>query len=105
MSWVNTAKVGDKVTPLIEQGCWNAMRGEAVPVFGVVYTIRKIMQEPDGIYLWLVEIVNAPKHYPDGFMEVAFYALDFRPVETRPTDICVFTSMLKPADVRVVEVA
>ena len=69
--------------------------GEQRPVKGRIYTIRNFCEDDtDGTGLRLEEIVNEPRHYTDGYAEIAFYVWRFRPVRT--TDISIFTAMLTP---------
>lgn len=90
--------VGQKVVCVRDE--WITLAGESTPKAGVIYTIRNIEAADageDGVYLQLVEIVNAPRPYIDGHKESAFWSLGFRPVVERKTDISVFTEMLKTA--------
>jgi hypothetical protein len=96
--WAKTAQVGDKVTQLEHDEDWFPMLGEQVPEFGVVYTIRSIYADYDGVYLRFDEITNCPMSYADGFEELAFDAFGFRPVQPRKTDISIFTDMLKTVE-------
>ena len=65
------------------------------PVNGCVYTIRDFEYSDGGANgMRLDEIVNEPRAYVDGFVEVAFFLHRFRPVRT--TDISIFTAMLAP---------
>lgn len=76
---------------------WYTLNGEQVPVAGKVYTIREIGSTNGGIYIRLMEIVNAPRQYANGFAECAFDLDGFRPVDERKTDISEFEKLLKPA--------
>lgn len=54
-------------------------RPEKMPVVGEIYTVRDVV---DNDAIRLEEIVNKRKHYLlDGFMEVCFMAIGFRPVD------------------------
>lgn len=70
---------------------------EVAPKEGHVYTIRTISAYAgDGVYVRLAEIVNPVLPYSDGDNECDFIADNFRPVETRTTDISIFQAMLTP---------
>jgi hypothetical protein len=74
---------------------------EIRPVKVKDYTIRDIGIGSTGLATIRVEeIINAPMVYSDGYAEVSFYAFRFRPVQTRKTDISIFTSMLNGAKER-----
>lgn len=88
-------KVGDKVV-CIKTGVWsNSMVGEKHPQYGETYTIRDIAPGPDTgrPCIRLVEIVN-PRRRHGGTIETTYWAERFRPVQTRKTDIAIFTAML-----------
>ena len=72
---------------------------EKGPLEDTIYTIRTIEpsfdEDPDPA-IRLVEIVNPPFPYAEGYHEVQFIARHFRPVQPRKTDISIFTSMLSP---------
>jgi hypothetical protein len=77
--------------------------GEQKPKVGKVYTIRALMAFGGGVYLHLDEVHNSPRHYlfPDGVcrhVETPWHASYFRPVQTRKTDISIFTAMLHGTD-------
>lgn len=73
-------------------------RGEVYPVESQVYTIRALSLTDDGqVKIRLVEIVNAPMAYRQGFHECWFRARRFRPVQARKTDISIFTALLNPS--------
>lgn len=92
--------VGMKVVCVSEpfDGGW----GHVLPVVGSVYTLRQIGPGiSDRVMVKLVEIVNPVAKYPSRKYgplhgEVCFGADLFRPVETRATDISIFTAMLSP---------
>lgn len=71
--------------------------GESIPIRGSIYTIRSITHGGAGVQL--NEIVNLPRMYCDGFVEISFLRRRFRPV--RKTNIDCFLSLLNktPADV------
>lgn len=71
---------------------------EAIPEFGSVYTVREFGAD-GGIRL--VEIVNPPLAYIEGFFECTFAVESFRPVVERKTDISVFTALLTPSKSKV----
>jgi hypothetical protein len=85
---------------------------DTMPKLGSIYTIREVIDcRPYGYAehaLYLVEIVNVPRHRyasPSGPMmhELAFRVSRFRPVRT--TNIDVFLKMLEPATLPVSESA
>jgi hypothetical protein len=96
MSWWQTAKVGDKVVCVIETSWWKTPDDEILPQENVEYTIRTIEVSGADVFLRLVEIVNAPQMYMQGFSECRFIADAFRPITPRQTDISMFTAMLNP---------
>ena len=109
MSWIQTAKVGDKVQCVDDAIAFGYPKKEARPTAGVVYTIREIIvdypakaEEKFAPFIRLVEIVNPLLEYREAWIEAAFSFRRFRPV--RPTDISVFTDMLKTAPAPVEEV-
>lgn len=87
---------------------WNDTRSpevvekEAIPTNGCVYSIREIgylhPYRTTTLCVRLNEIENPFKlySYPNGTVrtERCFGARRFRPVQTRPTDISIFTAML-----------
>jgi len=83
MSWVERAKVGDKVVFLgVQEGLWaHRPYSEINPIAGSVYTIREMESDDFGrIGLRLVEIVNRINPYVNGTKELAFHSRHFRPV-------------------------
>ena len=84
--------VGMKVV-CVKRGEWSGgSLAECVPAYGEVYTVRTMEDTPEGLFLRLHELSN-----PECFgTEPQFWAVRFRPVETRKTDISIFTSMLSP---------
>ena len=68
------------------------------PVAGHVYTIREVVGGEEPAVL-LQEIRNQPLHYVNGIAEASFFCRRFRPVQTRKTDISIFTAMLSPQKV------
>lgn len=73
-------KVGDKVVCVKKV---NAYNGEICPVVGEHYTVRDMYYNK--IYsrwaIRVVEIINTPRHYNDGYNEADFPANKFRPVD------------------------
>jgi hypothetical protein len=86
-------RVGQKVT-LANDLPWLVNKGECVPVFGTIYTIREFWEAGGRTGLRFDEIHNEPRTYAEGFFEVAFNIVRFRPVVSRPTDISIFTRIL-----------
>jgi hypothetical protein len=72
-------------------------RDEIWPEVGCVYTVRAKRYYPDYVAILLVEIVNAPRQYAEGFQEADVDAGCFRPVIERKTDIEVFRRLLVPS--------
>jgi hypothetical protein len=90
-----TFRVGQKVVCNRNTKWEGGFQDEIDPIYGHIYTIRGIVHYPFGpAGLLLVEIVNAPRSYEEGFYECDFQAPNFRPVVERKTDISVFTAML-----------
>lgn len=106
MSWIKTAKVGDKVQCLY--GAWKIEEMErgliSVPQANSIYTIRTIDPGEDGgIYLRFMEIINPELNYLECLSEVRFTAEKFRPLQTRPTSIAVFERLLNTAPAQLEE--
>lgn len=79
-------RVGQKVT-LIDNDAWDTDDGEAFPEYGKVYTVRGFDEpEPEGDYIFLVEIVNEPLEYVEAHGEASFFAGAFRPVVEQSTE-------------------
>lgn len=70
--------------------------GNEYPEMGPVYTIRAINLVAGNVGIHLNEIVNPSFEYLNGWAELSFAAENFRPVQTRKTDISIFTAMLSP---------
>jgi hypothetical protein len=70
-------------------------------------TVRRMLPAGEGLpeAVWLLEIVNAPKHFFEGYHEPAFCARRFRPITERKTDISVFKKLLEPKGSRQRETA
>jgi hypothetical protein len=101
MSYLNW-KVGDKVVCL-KNGKWSGLQpDESFPVYGGIYTIRNIEPHKDEVYIRLEEVVN-PGDYED-CEECQFWAKHFRPVQTRKTDISIFTALLTPSEDDIIEI-
>ena len=94
MSWIQTAKVGDRVVCLRDDYITHDGRlckdVYNVPAIGRVYTIRTIEVYVYGVYLRFVEVNNDLV----GGYEPDFHWAGFRPVQPRVTDISVFTRLL-----------
>lgn len=65
---------------------------ETIPTKGMIYTIRGFLETPSGVGVYLEEIINKPKMYAQGMLEVAFRQERFRPIQK--TSIEVFTAIL-----------
>ena len=83
MSWIERAKVGDKVvfTGFKGRGLLPRLYIEADPVVGEIYTIRHIRAHGDEVGLLLQEIVNEPHDYAEGFGEVVYCHTCFKPAK------------------------
>jgi hypothetical protein len=104
MSWIQPAKVGDKVACVLDvELIEDSAESEILPQKGEIYTIRDIEPGEDGIFLRFVEIVNVPGYYLDGFGECSFHEEGFRPVEPRKTDISFAHDILRKATKPVTE--
>lgn len=97
--------VGMKVVCVIDgpdvraSGCRWA-DGEAV-VEGQVYTLTRIFTDSDGnAIVWLREVERSPISKAFIGDEAGYGAWRFRPVQTRKTDISIFTAMLDGAKER-----
>jgi hypothetical protein len=70
------------------RGC----RFSTVPKLGVKYTIRDLRAE---FGVQVVEIVNTPRLYREGFMEAWYNPRRFRPIEEKSHDISIFRAIAK----------
>lgn len=98
--------VGQKVVCIVDATAWRHGRGEIKPQKGSIYTVRTIMPSfrfRGEATIMLVEIVNKPREYAEGFVECSFRAIRFRPVVERKTDISIFQKLLDPANHRQLE--
>lgn len=69
-----------------------------MPKRGSVYTIRQMNMWPDGLTILLEELDNSHLIARGfGTIEPGFNAAKFRPVQTRKTDISIFTALLNPS--------
>jgi len=93
--------VGQKVALARKPNRVMATFGEAIPVFGPVYTIRDIFVCAGQELLRFVEIVNEPRVYLEGYQECGFNAKYFRPITERKTSIEIFKAMLNPSKTEV----
>lgn len=97
--------VGQKVV-CVYSGTWQVHGHETTPKHGCVYTIRAIDPSTSkGPGLLFYEIKNRPDQYvgPNGWrlIEKRWWAMRFRPIQERKTDISIFKAMLTPKKVRV----
>jgi hypothetical protein len=109
MSYIDW-KVGDKVVctydydvaSLRARGTYCARC--SFPVRDGIYTLRRIGRIEGHVAILLAEIVNPIGDIRLGFNgESGFYAEHFRPVQTRKSDISIFTAMLRPIDAKLKE--
>jgi hypothetical protein len=82
--------VGDFVI-CIKDLKWYANKGETVPELGKVYTIRAF-EADTMVCIFLVEIINEPRTYRQGFGECRFVATAFRKLQRKRIEV--FTDML-----------
>lgn len=81
---------GQKVVCLTN--IWNRKNGEWVPVKHGIYTVRDVtFYGIEG--LRLMEIVNEPRQYAQGFAEATFVSACFRPIEKKSDPIGIFKQM------------
>lgn len=75
---------------------WEKGWGIVKPHRNEVYTIREMRISPAGrLHLRLVEVINPSIEFTDAPRQEPWWdAAAFRPVQTRKTDISVFTAML-----------
>jgi hypothetical protein len=105
MSWFLTAKAGDKIVCIEDRDRGKAWpkcsaAGCQFPEKGRIYSIRQIAYSDfKGHWcLRLVEIVNPDVTFPPFRPgEPTFHVRRFRPLVSRPTDISIFTDLLKHA--------
>lgn len=107
MSWIQFAKIGDKVTRLpddeVPEDDDDDYEDVVYPEYGVVYTIRDIVILADGgVGIRFFEIVNPIHEYEDSDgsvveEETTFDATCFRPVSDRTTDISWAHDILRKA--------
>lgn len=90
--------VGMKVV-CVDGSAHSYIRDAISPRKGGVYTIRNLEANPrtGRLNVQLCEIVNPEVEARDGCGEPYFGASRFRPVQTRKTDISIFTAMLQGA--------
>lgn len=81
---------------------WPSVGGLDGLTVGAVYTIRKIGEYRGLLGIWLCEIARNPWA---GKEEPPFSVRRFRPIQTRQTDISIFTQMLNPSKINVGEPA
>lgn len=59
--------------------------GEIMPTKGIIYTVRDVTKYAR-VGIRLVELVNEPRRYAEGVLEVSFGLNRFRPVNTQIID-------------------
>jgi hypothetical protein len=78
-------RVGQKVVCISDYSRWEPRAplevGTITPVKGEIYTVRGVCESPSGVGLWLEEIVNKPRRYRNGYLEIAFNIKSFRPID------------------------
>jgi hypothetical protein len=102
MSWIFSAKVGDKVVCTRGAAVGRPETGFWCPQTGEVYTIRQMWMYGDNPILLLMEYVH-PESW-DGVNEMGWDATRFRPVTPRNTDISFAYEILRKATKPVEEV-
>ena len=70
-------KVGQKICCVKE--FTSMQKGEIVPQKNIVYTVREVSREGS---VRLVEIINEPRQYNEGFAECLFCSSNFAPIIT-----------------------
>lgn len=78
---------GALVRCVVDASLWFTTNGEAVPVKGVVYTVRTVETTSEGPFIRLSEIVNPVDQYSDGHTEAQFDACGFVPVGDTALDV------------------
>lgn len=86
-------RVGQKVV-CVQEGPIFPEPGERGVRKGEVYTVRGLIQAPEGPGMYVEEIRNPVMYCTMGTCERAFPIGWFRPTVERKTDISVFTRML-----------
>ena len=90
--------VGQKVVCIDDDGL-HLRPDEDGPCKGQVYTIRGFNEQVGG--LLLIEVINFPQLYREGYGELSFRPSRFRPVVERKTDISLFKAILDKPTVRI----
>lgn len=106
MTWVQQAKVGDKILCIgsfMDAEGYPAIWDRKVPTCGHVYTIRSIAVDECGVFFLLDEIRNEVLHWEE--YETDFHSDGFRPAQRRDTDISALTALLTTAPAKVPEAA
>lgn len=108
MSWIKSAKVGDKVVcvdaaernPVVH---FNLLPGMDGLREGAIYTVRSMYFDP----LWRKVLLRVEEieRLPFGYVaftgeefETGFDPMRFRLIASKATDITIFTDMLKPVN-------
>lgn len=96
-AWIMHAKPGDKVQCIRDAWEWNGVATDPAynPRQGEIYTIASIDADCCGVFFMLEEAISG-----DWYEWVGF-----RPLQSRSSDISIFTNMLKSAPAPVEEVA
>lgn len=72
------------------------------PTIGHVYTIREIVfrhcQDSREICFLLEEVKNEQRPYREGYCEVGFRSICFRPLRETTTDISIFRKLVEPSE-------
>lgn len=70
-------------------------RGEEI-FEGTIYTVRRCFLDIDGDWIvWLEEVARTPRSRELFDEDIGYNACRFRPVVERPTDISIFTKILR----------
>lgn len=87
--------VGTDGTRHVDWSAWVSKWKITLPVRGGIYTVRETRMGPHRQHIRLVEIVNPTAEFCDApRQEPWFWAIAFRPIVERRTDISCFTEML-----------
>ena len=98
MTW--SFKPGDKVVCVDNSLPWNRKWDDDAPEVGKVYTVKKIIVDFEGdVALRFCEINRSPLAFAQHGVNIGYKATRFRPVQTKKTDISIFTDMLTSSKV------
>ena len=102
MGWPANAYIGQKIV-CVGGPDRIIFYWEIQPKRNAVYTIRDIRPRGDRLAFLLVEIVNPPANYDQGFDECGFWASRFKPVKTFKNDISIFQRIVDKVNKKIKE--